>query len=163
MNIQEIMSKPTATCRPHETLDVAARLMWEHDCGSVLVVNDRENIVGMITDRDICMAAYTKGCPLHAIPVADTMAKQVFSCHAEDSLGVAEHLMSDKQIRRLPVVDDDNHPVGVISLNDIARCAASFRKKNGLDREVTQTLAAICQPRLPAIREPATGRGEKHL
>lgn len=156
MNIQDIMSKPTATCRPNDTLETAARLMWDHDCGAIPVVDADQRIVGIITDRDICMASYTQGSALHLLPVSDTMAKQVYSCHAEDPLDVAEGLMSDKQIRRLPVVDDDRRPVGMLSINDIARYAASSsRKKKGLDRELTKTLAAICEPREPAIQESA--------
>lgn len=147
MNIQEIMSKPAVTCRPSDTLNTAAQLMWEHDCGAIPVVNDDNSVVGMITDRDICMATYTRGSAPQAIQISEAMANQVFSCHPDESLEAAERLMSDKQVRRIPVVDGDNHAVGLLSLNDIARYAASSRKKNGIDREVTQTLAAICQPR----------------
>jgi CBS domain-containing protein len=74
------------------------------------------------------------------------MTRKVFSCHADDSLNAAERLMGEKQIRRVPIVDGDNRPVGILSLNDVARHAAS-RSKNGLDRELAQTLAAICEPR----------------
>lgn len=147
MNVQEIMSKPAVTCHPSDSLNTAAQLMWEHDCGAVPVVNDDGAVIGMITDRDVCMAAYTRGTSLQAIPVANAMATSVFSIHGQDSIEAAERMMSDKQVRRLPVVDGDNRPVGVLSLNDIARYAASTRKKNGLDREVTQTLAAISKPR----------------
>jgi len=147
MNIQEIMSKPAVTCRPSDTLNTAAQLMWEHDCGAIPVTGDDGQIVGIVTDRDICMATYTRGSAPQAIQVSDAMANEVFSCHADDSLDAAERLMSEKQIRRIPVVDGDNRPIGLLSLNDIACYAASSRKKNGIDREVTQTLAAICQPR----------------
>jgi CBS domain-containing protein len=153
MNIQEIMSKPVATCRHNDTLNTAAQLMWEHDCGAVPVTGDDGQLIGMITDRDICMATYTRGSAPHEIRVADAMSKQVFSCRANDSLETAEHLMGQKQVRRVPIVDSDNRPVGVLSLNDIARYAASARKKDGLEREVTQTLAAICQPRPRAAQQ----------
>jgi CBS domain-containing protein len=110
-----------------------------------------------VTDRDICMAAYTQGRPLGSILVANAMAREVLSCHADDSLGVAERLMSEAQIRRVPVVNGDNRAVGLVSLNDIARHASSSQKKNGLDREVTRTLAAICQPR-PQAHEASPPR-----
>jgi CBS domain-containing protein len=147
MNIQEIMSKPVMTCQPNDTLNTAARLMWEHDCGAIPVTGEEGTLVGIITDRDVCMAAYTKGAALERIAVSDAMARQVFSCQADGALETAEQLMADKQIRRLPIVDGDNRPVGILSMNDIARHAAAAGKKNGLDREVTKTLAAICQPR----------------
>jgi predicted transcriptional regulator len=104
----------------------------------------------MVTDRDICMAAYTRGEALDAIHVEDAMAKQVFSCHPDDPLEAAEQLMSDAQVRRIPIVDRGNRPVAVLSLNDIARHAASAQKNHGIDRELTRTLAAICQPRSQA-------------
>lgn len=147
MNIQEIMSQPAITCRHDDTLNVAAQLMWERDCGAIPVTDDDGRIVGIVTDRDICMATYTSGRAPQAVRVADAMAKQVFSCHAQDSLEEAERLMSDKQIRRVPIVDGDNRPIGLLSINDLARHAAAARQKDGLEREVTQTLAAICQPR----------------
>ena len=158
MKIQEIMSQSIVACRPSDTLDVAANLMWEHDCGAILVLDHEKRLISILTDRDICMAAYTKGVALHAIGVSETMAQQIFSCNANDALDVAERLMSERQIRRLPIVDDDNHPVGVLSISDIALSAASSQKKNGLDRALAKTLGAICQPRLGAIHELATAQ-----
>lgn len=147
MKVEELMSQPVVTCRPRDSLNAAAKLLWDHDCGAVPVVDDQGVLNGMITDRDICMSAYTRGVGLSDIAVADAMAKDVFACRPQDSLDSAERVMSEKQVRRLPVVNDDDRPVGFISLNDIARFAAASRKKNGLDREVTRTLAAICEPR----------------
>jgi len=153
MRIREIMSSPAVTCRQDDTLNTAAQLMWEHDCGTIPVTDDAGQIVGIVTDRDICMATFTQGRAPQAIRVADAMARQVFSCHAEDPLDAAERLMSEKQVRRLPVVDSGNRPLGLLSLNDIARNAAA-QKKDGIDREVVRTTAAICQPR----REAGTKR-----
>jgi CBS domain-containing protein len=151
MDIQEIMSQPAVTCGPHDTLEAAARLMWEHDCGALPVV-DQGRLVGMITDRDICMSAFTRARPLYALAVTDAMAKQVFSCRAEDSLDDAEQLMSEKQIRRIPIVDGDNRPMGLLSLSDIARHAAGSRRKDGSERHALRTLAAISQPRAQALQ-----------
>jgi CBS domain-containing protein len=148
MHIEQIMSQPAITCSPNDTLNTATRLMWENDCGVLPVVNDNGQLVGMVTDRDVCMSAYTQGKALCEIAVSSAMAKQVFSCHPRDAVAAAEELMSKAQVRRMPVVDDANHPIGVLSLNDIARNAASAGQADGLDHEVVQTLAAICQPRL---------------
>lgn len=147
MSIRDIMSQPAVTCQPIDSLNTAAQLMWEHDCGALPVIDDDGHVVGMITDRDICMAAYTQGGTLRDVPVAQAMAKEVFSCQAEDALADVEQLMSEKQIRRVPVVNGDSRPLGVVSLNDIARFAASARRRNGIDREVIETLAAISRPR----------------
>lgn len=148
MHVEQLMSQPAITCATCDTLNDAARLMWENDCGVLPVVGEDGRLVGVVTDRDICMSAYTQGKPLSEIPVSSAMAKKVFSCNPHDDLAAAERWMSKAQIRRMPVVDDDNRPVGVLSLNDIARSAAAPRTPDGLDQEVVQTLAAICQPRL---------------
>ncbi len=154
MDVRTIMTTPATCCRPSDPLNAAAQIMWEQDCGAVPVVADDGGIAGIVTDRDICMAAYTQGAALNSVPVSCAMANQVFSCRGTDSLETAERLMSDNQIRRLPVVDDDNRPIGMLSLSDIARYAASVRKRNGLDREVTQTLAAISAPRAQETLPP---------
>jgi CBS domain-containing protein len=147
MRIEQLMSQPAITCRMNDTLSTAAQLMWEHDCGVMPVVGEDGHLTGILTDRDICMAAYTRGQPLHEIPASAAMSKQVFSCSPQESIDAAERLMSKMQVRRVPVVDRDSRPIGVLSLNDLARHAAATRSRNGLDRETVETLAAICQPR----------------
>lgn len=155
MQVRDIMSTPVVTCRSTDTLNTAAQIMWERDCGVIPVVDDSGAVVGMITDRDISMAAYTQGGPLTGIPVSNAMAKHVFSCKPDDSLDAAERLMSDKQIRRVPIVDGENKPIGILSLNDIARRAGKAGKRDGLDRELAQTMAAICQPRAAVQQQAA--------
>ena len=146
MHVKEIMSHPAVTCPTSATLDQAARLMWEFDCGVVPVVDDSGKVCGMVTDRDICMAAYTQGKPLSAIPVTTAMARQVVAIHTEDGIEHVEALMRESQVRRLPVLDQESRPAGVVSLNDLARLSARARK-SAVDRELVQTLAAVCQPR----------------
>ena len=147
MRIQELMTKPAVTCSQDDSLNTAARLMWEHDCGSLPVLGDDGKVVGVLTDRDVCMAAYTQGRPLSAIRAATAMARQVYSCRSNEAIEAAEELMADKHIRRLPVVDAEGHPVGVLSLNDLARAVASAGKEDGAQRGLVRTMAAICEPR----------------
>jgi len=126
MNIEKVMHQPVVTCSPEDRLDTAAGLMWERDCGALPVVEANGRVIAMITDRDICMAAYTKDLPLKAIPVSSVMSKQLFTCHPEDALSSAEKRMGEKQVRRLPVVDAQGRLVGILTLNDLAREAARF-------------------------------------
>jgi CBS domain-containing protein len=135
----------------HDTLNTAAQLMWEHDCGAIPVMGDDDRIIGIVTDRDICMAAYTQGRPLYAIPVHDAMAKEVFTCRPDDSVEDAEHLMGEKQVRRLPVLDGAGQLVGMLSVGDIARELGGSRRK-GVIRELVQSLAAICTPRALSMK-----------
>ena len=153
MHVQDLMTQPIATCHVNDPLNLAAQLMWDHDCGFLPVVNDEGTLTGVITDRDICMAAYTQGKPIDAILVNGAMAKHVVSVQLDQSIETAEQLMSHNQIRRVPVIDAAGKPVGVVSLNDIARESAQpdSKIKYGLQK-VAHTLAAICRPHTTTAR-----------
>jgi CBS domain-containing protein len=144
MKIEQVMTAPVITCRVHDSLADAARAMWEHDIGCLPVVDDSERVVGIITDRDICMAAYTQGAPLHAIRMPVAMSTRVLSCRASDPLASGERAMAQGQVRRLPVLDDDGRPLGIVSLNDLARAS---QRMDVSTKEVATTLAAVCAPR----------------
>ena len=148
MNVEELMTKPIVTCLAQDSLDVAARKMWDADCGALPVVSGNGALVGILTDRDICMSTWSRGRLLKDIRVEDAMTKQVYSVKPEQELGVAELLMTEHQVRRIPVVDATNKPVGVISMNDLAREAErpGSKIKDGITRAI-HTLAAICAPR----------------
>jgi CBS domain-containing protein len=154
MKVKDLMTGEVLTCGPQDSLAAAARIMWDHEFGSVPVVDGENRAVGVITDRDIAMAAYLQGKPLHETVVATAMSKEVHVCRPEDNISAAERTMRERQVRRLPVVDARNRVVGLLSLNDLARAGALDRGKVPLD-EVGETLAAICRPPLPAPRPPA--------
>jgi CBS domain-containing protein len=155
MRLREIMNHPVITCPATSTLDHAARLMWEFDCGVIPVVGDDGRLAGIVTDRDVCMAAYTQGRPLSAIPIGTAMGRDVVASHEDDTVEQAEALMRARQVRRVPIIDAERRPVGVVSLNDLARLAARARK-SAVDRELVQTLAAVCEPRHQAA--PPSGQ-----
>ncbi len=149
MLVQHLMTREVQSCHPEDTLNSASEKLWTHDIGCLPVV-DNGYVIGMITDRDICMAAYTKGCTLNEIPVAIAMAKIVYTCSVNDSIKDAERLMRLHQIRRLPILSDEGKLVGIVSLNDIAREAEREVELKAHDisaEEVTATLATVIQPR----------------
>jgi CBS domain-containing protein len=150
MKVEDVMSKDVRACGPNDALSEAARIMWERDCGCVPVLDadGSGRVIAMITDRDICMAAYTQGARLSQIPVHQAMSKGVRACRPGDPLDEAEALMRRFQVRRLPVVDDAGHLLGVLSLADVAEAAASGRggRRGVAEAEVAETLEAICQP-----------------
>ena len=154
MQIKDVMTRPVVTCAAATTLDQAARLMWDFDCGIIPVVGDDGRVAGVVTDRDICMAAYTQGRALSDIPVSTAMAEHVVAGHLDDTVEHVESLMRTSQIRRVPILDGDDRLAGVVSLNDLARVAVRARR-NGVDRELVKTMAAVCQPRNGAVPVPA--------
>jgi len=147
MRVQELMTKSVVGCRTTDTLNDAARIMWEADCGCVPVLDDQGKPIGMITDRDICMATYTQGKPPFAISVSSVMSQAVVTCRVDDTVANAESLMRQHQLRRLPVVDASGSVAGILSLNDIATHAqvkqAANQDELGGDA-IARTLAAIC-------------------
>jgi CBS domain-containing protein len=145
------MTKDVGSCGPDGSLNRAAQMMWERDCGFVPVVDhgDGAHLVGVVTDRDACMVAYTRGQPLAESRVGNVMSKHVQSCKARDDLAAAEATMREGQIHRLPVVDESEQLMGVISLADIARVAAQpagSTRPRVTAAEIGETLASIRRP-----------------
>jgi CBS domain-containing protein len=150
MRVRSLMTTAVHSCTPDQTLADAARAMWEHDVGCVPVVDEAGRPIAMLTDRDICMAAYLRGRPIGDIQVASAMSPALFTCHVDDPLHEAERTMMTRQVRRLPVVDDAGLMVAVLSLNDIVlhRTSSTLSKvKERLRGNVVETLAAISRHR----------------
>lgn len=147
MRIEDLMCQDVYHCRPDDSLESAARLMWEHDCGCAPVCSgDGERVIGMITDRDISMCALFESKPLAALRVQDAMSRDVSCCGPSDESKAVEGLMSQRQIRRVPVVSAEGRLVGIVSLADLAGEATPGAR--GHDRvteaEISRTLAGIC-------------------
>jgi CBS domain-containing protein len=150
MKISQIMKTDLEVCGLDDNLAAAASRMWDCDIGCLAVLDGAGQVVGMVTDRDICMAALTRGQPLHDIPVSVAMANEVLSCAPDATLVEAEEVMRSGQVRRLPVIDSEGCLVGIVSLNDLALLAEREigRKNRDLSaQEIAATLAAICAPR----------------
>jgi CBS-domain-containing membrane protein len=148
MLVRNIMSRDVVTCRREDNLSVAARLMWDRDCGFIPVVDERSRVVGVITDRDICMAAHFQSRTPGEISVEAPMAKWVVTCGTHDSIEAAAELMRFHRVRRLPVLDSHGVLVGVLSLADLARHAVS-------SDQLSATLGAICRGNVEAAASPA--------
>src|SRR4051794_23228453 len=105
MQIAQLMTSNVRSCRQTDTLDRAAQLMWDHDIGFLPVVDSLGMLVGVLTDRDVCMAALRRREPLHVLTVDAAMSKHVVMCRPDDATTKATELMAKHKIRRLPVVD----------------------------------------------------------
>lgn len=155
MKVEQLMNRAVVACALSDTMTEAAQRMWDHDCGALPVTDVDGRIVGIITDRDVCMAAYTQGRPLHEIAVTSAMSRDVVSCAASDDLRKVESLMRERKVRRLPVVDAELKVLGMISMSDLVRYADQ-RPRSSLDRELVSSLAEISAPR---ILEPGFPQG----
>ena len=166
MQVEQWMTRKPRTCRPEATMDEAAFLMWTGDCGILPVVDADHRLVGMITDRDLCMGAHFQGKPLQELQVRNSMSRAVFSCRDTDSIEEALRNMGDHRVRRIPVLDRESTLVGILSLNDLARhlvALESGRERERLSKRLIEALAAICEVHecgdvpapVPADLEPA--------
>jgi CBS domain-containing protein len=142
VKVKDIMTTNVRKCFMSDSLATAAQLMWDHDCGCVPVLNEHAQLVGMLTDRDICMAALFQGVPISGVKVSAVMSRQLFDCTSNDDLSVAERIMRDKKVRRLPVVNEEGRLVGLLSLSDIARGADEEYARGAANRYVTDAEVA---------------------
>jgi len=150
MKIDKLMSRPVRACAPTDTLATAARLMWEGDCGILPVIDVEGRPVGVVTDRDVCMSAFFSGTSLSEMPVARAMSRDLVTVCSSDPVHQALDVMRARQLRRLPVVDEEGLLVGMVSLADLATLRSRVLDED--DREVRPddvalVLAGICRPR----------------
>lgn len=160
LTVGELMKTSVRTCCPDDTLNRAAQIMWDNDCGCVPVVDSNSCVVAVITDRDICMAAYTTDQSLSQLRVSSAMSKAVYCCAAYDSLATAEGLMQARQVRRLPVTDRDGRLLGIVTLGDLARHLDTHPAgaTEVSPDELAWTLAGICRPHASSTERSPTSR-----
>jgi CBS domain-containing protein len=130
--IADIMSTDVRTVQPQDSLRRAAQCMQELDVGA-LPVCDGERLLGMVTDRDIAVRAIADGLNPDEACVSDIMTPDVAFCTADQDAEEAKRLMGARQVRRLPVIDDDRRLVGIVSLGDLAT-----RQTGHIDRAVRE-------------------------
>jgi CBS-domain-containing membrane protein len=140
-----------------ESLADAAKEMWENDCGALPVIRDGRKVVGMITDRDICMASAMRDRNPSAISVEEIMNTTVYAAAAEEDVEQALQTMRDHKIRRLPVLNLEGELQGIVSMNDIVLRA---KERNGKRpqisyADVVKTYQAICKHPLPMVQTAA--------
>jgi CBS domain-containing protein len=150
MKIKSVMNRQVATCLPSDSLANAAQIMWNKDCGAVPVVEPGSGrLLGIVTDRDLAMAALLSNRPADSIHVRDAMTPKVITCVEDDDVREAHDAMREHQVRRVPVVDAEGRLTGLVSLNDLVleafatRAAAAARRQ----RECARTLAAVSRHR----------------
>jgi CBS domain-containing protein len=145
MLVNEIMKKPPATCTINDTVTTAARIMHEHRCGFVPVIDSRGAVVGVVTDRDVCLLVGDKNRAMTHISVQDAMSQPVFSCYADETVKKTLATMAKHHVRRLPVLDKHGHLQGVLSIDDVVH--APRRHDAPTADDIVDALKDICTPR----------------
>jgi CBS domain-containing protein len=151
MKVEELMTRNVKTCHRGTNLAEVASVLWESDCGALPVVDEDDKVVGIISDRDICLAVATKGRLASEVAVGEiTSGRPVFTCRSNDSIQDALATMQMQQIRRIPVVNQENRIEGILSISDVVLAAQkeAWGNQQGVsNNEAISTLKAICERR----------------
>jgi CBS domain-containing protein len=151
MKVKEIMTTAPEAGRPEDNLARAVELLWKADCGVLPIVDDTGRVAGILTDRDICIALGTRNARAADVHIAQVMRSTVYTCEPEDDVLAALALMSDRRVRRLPVVEGGGL-VGVVSLND-AVLAIGTGRNAVRPGAVLDTFKSVCAHQLPVVVE----------
>lgn len=143
MKVFEVMTIDVGFCHPEDTLTRVAQIMWEKDCGVVPVVTAEKRVVGVITDRDIAIAAATRNRRTSSIRAGEMNFRALKTCAPEDDVKDVLKRMRKYKIRRLCVTDKDNELHGIISISDILLKAG---EKKSVRKLIFSTLEAISRP-----------------
>jgi CBS domain-containing protein len=141
----DVMTRNVVTVHPNDTVERAARLMSEFNCGALPVVDGGGRLIGMVTDRDLTIRIAGRGKDVRRARVDECMTHESFACHANDSLKDCMRQMSRHQIRRLPIVNDRFQVIGLVSHADLARHTGAYQGR-GQRRAMADVLCAISEP-----------------
>jgi CBS domain-containing protein len=152
MKVKDLMTPDAKACWITESLADAAKAMWENDCGILPVIKDGRKVVGLITDRDICMATAMQERNPSGISVEEVMTGEVYATAPDEDIHQALATMQEHKIRRLPVVDPEGELKGILSMNDIVLKAKETAGKKVPQlgyADVVKTYKAICAHPVP--------------
>ena len=150
MLVKSLMTSEVKSCAADTSLAAAARIMSNRDCGIVPVVDAQQKLLGVITDRDVCLAVATRFRSPDELPVRDVMTKRVYTCSPDDDARTALKLMKNHAVRRLPVVTADGRVSGLISIDDLVLRADSHKGADVSNDDVFDAFKSICARALTA-------------
>jgi CBS domain-containing protein len=158
MKVKDIMTPSAVSCGPETNVGAAVEYMWKRNCGMLPVVDANKKLIGVVTDRDTCIALGTRNRLPGDLTVGEIATKEVFTCKPNDDIHEALGTMAKKQVRRLPVVDKEGVLQGILSMDDIV-LHADQNKLQGFceltSEEVIRSLKKVYGPQLPVVQTKA--------
>lgn len=139
MKVKDCMCHNVYCVKPETKINEIAKLMSEHHIGCIPVCDSNNCICGILTDRDIILRTIACNKDVNTTTASDIMSTNVCTCKQDDDMVNAENKMSNNQVRRLPVCDDNNHVIGILTLGDLAQNDIQLGKQ-----EVCTTIENIC-------------------
>lgn len=150
MRVKDVMKTDAGVCSATDNLMRVAELMLRRDCGIVPIVDENERIVGVLTDRDLCLAIVARNRKASDVRAADLIKGEPVVCAADDKIEAVLKQLRKHQIKRLAVVGDAGELVGIVSVSDIL---LGVRKDKDLKKKIYSTLKTIAKPRPIVLRE----------
>jgi CBS domain-containing protein len=158
MKVKEIMSQSAVCCNPETNVGAAVELMWVRNCGMLPVVGPDQKLIGIVTDRDICIAMGTRNGLAGELTVGEIATRNVFTCKPDEEIHEAMQTMATQHVRRLPVVNEKGVPQGILSMDDIIT-HGDLNKWEGCcelsAEEIIRTLKQLYGQNLPVIHRRA--------
>ncbi|MDQ3712142.1 MAG: CBS domain-containing protein [Acidobacteriota bacterium] len=156
MKVKDVMKTNVGFCSTEDSLMKAAEVMRQRDCGVVPIVNADKKVVGMLTDRDLCLAVVARNRKASDVKTEELLRGKAIVCSAEDKLEDALRKMRKYQVKRLAAIGADGELVGILSVTDVLQFAAGKDKK--LEKKVYATLKAIFKPSAIVLQEVSAAR-----
>ncbi len=158
MKVKEIMTQSAVCCNPETNVGAAVELMWVRNCGMLPVVSADQELVGIVTDRDICIAMGTRNRLAGELSVGEIATRNVFTCEPDEEIHDALRTMAGKHVRRLPVVNSKGIPLGILSMDDIIT-HGDLQKWEGCcelsSEEIIRSLKQLYGQTLPLVQTKA--------
>jgi len=142
MKVRDVMTKTPASCSPNTNLAVVVETLWNHNCGVLPIVDSDGKLLGVITDRDICVALGTRNQVASEIAASDLSSGKLVIGKPDDDLRTALLTMAEAKVRRLPVVDAQGRLAGIVSITDILRTSTGRNGELSAE-DVVKTLKQI--------------------
>jgi signal-transduction protein with cAMP-binding, CBS, and nucleotidyltransferase domain len=154
MKVQDVMMGTPAVCGTETNLGAAVELLWNRNCGMLPIVDAQQKVVGVVTDRDLCVALGTRNRLPGDIKVGEIASGAVYSCRPGNDIHEALETMARQKVRRLVVVNEQGAPEGILSMDDVvlhAEAGGAGRTAELSQAEVVETLRRIYGPQLPEL------------
>lgn len=148
MKVSDIMTRMPASCTPETNVGAAVEILWNRNCGMLPLVNAEREVVGVVTDRDLCIALGTRNRLPGDITVGEIASGKVYSCKSNDNIGAALTTMAQLKVRRLPVLNAQGKLEGILSMDDIvahAQAKSPGRVPELSYEDVVETLRKLYQ------------------
>jgi len=154
MKVADVMMRTPAFCAPETNVGAAVEILWNRNCGLLPIVDAQQKVVGVITDRDLCIALGTRNRLAGAIKVKEVASGKVYACRPNDDIHAALATMAEQKVRRLVVLNEQGKLEGILSIDDIVQhgqAAGAGRIVELSQAEIVEAERRIFAPQLPEV------------